>query len=408
MTWNVILTLFGGTLLGLGLSAGLVRNRWYVSEPLLALAIGAAAGPALPHFAVFDGIGPRAAEQAVRFTLTIALVDVAVDLPRGYFLRRWRQILIMLGVVMPLMWLATSLIAWSSLEVSLATALLLGAVLTPTDPVLAASITGGKLAERHVPGPLRRLIVAESGANDALALMFVSFALFLLAASPSETWTQWIVDVVVIEIAGGIAIGIGAGWLTGKALVWAYRQRDAERASLLSVALALALTLLGSARLLQSDGILAAFVAGLVLNHALPEELETQKNQFHETIRRFFELPIFLFLGLSLPWSRWGTEIGWAGALLVLLILVLRRLPAVWLCAPWLAVSHATRDKLFLGWFGPIGVAALFYALLAVERTGDERIWVITTFVVACSVLVHGVTGTALTQRYGRSRANDE
>lgn len=199
--------------------------------------------------------------------------------------------------------------------------------------------------------------------------------MFWLGATEASSLSHWLLEAVVIEILGGIALGAGAGWLTAKALTWAKRQPEAERASLVSAGLALALTLLGAGRLLDSDGILAAFVAGLVVNQSLTGDLEAQKNRFHDTLRRFFELPIFWLLGLVLPWGRWVDELGWAAIGLVVLVLLLRRLPFVWLLSRFIPPVRRRDDAWFVGWFGPIGVAALYYAAVAVDRTGDDRIW---------------------------------
>lgn len=401
-SWNTALAVIGATLLLLGLSAGLIKNRWHVSEPLAALLAGALTSPLLAGWTALEPASQlRLLEEGARFTLTIALVDVAMSLPRTYLSSAWRSLAVMLVVVMPLMWIVSAALALGVLGLPFALAVVQGAVITPTDPVLAGSIVGGRLAEQSVPAPLRRLIAAESGANDALALPLVAFGI-LLATEHAETGIlRWAVDVIVLEVLGGAAIGALAGWLTARGSRWAAAQGSSEHASLTSVALALAITLLGAVRLLHSDGVLAAFVAGLVLSRHLSGELAEQRRLFHETIRRFFELPIFFILGVALPLSDWVAA-GWRLWAFAAAVLLLRRLPAVFSTSALIAPIETRRDAGFVGWFGPIGIAALYYAAMTARQTGHTELWTITSLVVTASVAVHGVTGTALTRRYGR------
>jgi NhaP-type Na+/H+ or K+/H+ antiporter len=100
-------------------------------------------------------------------------------------------------------------------------------------------------------------------------------------------------------------------------------------------------------------------------------------------------------------------ELGWAGALLALAGLLLKRLPAVLALKPLLGRVGRTRDALFLGWFGPIRVAALFYANLSVGEAGMEEAWVVGSLIICASVLVHGLSATPLTRLYGRHVQND-
>lgn len=403
MSWNGSLALVGATLLFLGLSSGLIKNRWHVSEPLVAMVIGGVAAQWLPSWEAlhldFDRMGLIAA--AARFTLTIALVDVALGIPTDYLSRAWKPMLVMLGGVMPLMWIAAAVLAWLVLGLPWLPSLLLAAVICPTDPVLAGSIVNGNVAEQNIPSRLRLLIGSEAGANDTLALPLVTLPLAWMTGTVRGSFDGWLVHVMLLEIAGGAALGLATGWLTGKLFAWSFRQPDAERASLISVALALAIALLGALPLLHSDGVLAAFVAGLALNRALPAELTEQKALFHSTVRRFFELPIFLFFGMALPWAAWRS-LGLAGIAFAALVLLLRRPPAVLLAAPLVRPIRGAADVGLVGWFGPIGIAALYYGATATLRSGELQIWNVTSLVVATSVLAHGLSSTALTRVYGR------
>jgi sodium/hydrogen antiporter len=105
---------------------------------------------------------------------------------------------------------------------------------------------------------------------------------------------------------------------------------------------------------------------------------------------------------MALPWEGW-LELGWGGLLLVAAVLVLRRLPAVLALRPLLGPLRSKgKDVLFLGWFGPIGAAALYYAAFSYRETGIEAAWTVGSLVICASLLVHGISATPLTKLYGR------
>ena len=192
------------------------------------------------------------------------------------------------------------------------------------------------------------------------------------------------------------------GYAAGKTLRWAERKETMERTSLLTISLALSLTVLGVTELLHLNGVLAAFVAGIVFNFAGSSDAKESQEEIQEAISRFFDLPIFVLLGMALPWQGW-LDLGWRGPLLVVAVLLLRRLPTVLALRPLLGpLRGRARDVLFLGWFGPIGAAALYYAAFSLRETGIEEAWVVGSLIICASVFVHGVSATPLTKLYGR------
>jgi NhaP-type Na+/H+ or K+/H+ antiporter len=142
-------------------------------------------------------------------------------------------------------------------------------------------------------------------------------------------------------------------------------------------------------------------VAGLAFDAAVSESDRAEEERVQEAVNRFFILPVFVLLGLTIPWEGW-MELGWAGLFLALAVLLLRRLPAVLALKPLLGRVRGTRDALFLGWFGPIGVAALYYANLSVGEAGIEEAWVVGSLIICASILVHGLSATPLTRLYGK------
>jgi sodium/hydrogen antiporter len=224
----------------------------------------------------------------------------------------------------------------------------------------------------------------------------------VLTEPPGEVLGHWLTHTILLEIVGGAALASLMGYLAGKTLRWAERKETMERTSLLTISLALSLSVLGVTELLHLNGVLAAFVAGIVFNFAGASDAKESQEEIQEAISRFFDLPIFVLLGMALPWQGW-LDLGWRGPLLVVAVLLLRRLPAVLVLRPLLGpLRGRAKDVLFLGWFGPIGAAALYYAAFSFRETGIEAAWVVGSLVICASVVIHGVTATPLTKLYGR------
>ena len=171
--------------------------------------------------------------------------------------------------------------------------------------------------------------------------------------------------------------------------------------SVLTGTVALTAFVLGAVKLVGSDGILAVFAAGVAFNRVVNKGDELQEENVQEAVNRLFTVPVFVFFGMALPWAAWG-ELGLAGAALALGVLLLRRPPVLLLLGPFLKPLRGPADALFSGWFGPVGVAALFYATLAVRETGLEIVWEAASLVIFASVVLHGVTATPLTKLLGR------
>lgn len=404
-TINVVLLLAGLLVLVLGLLAEPLK-RSFLSTPLVALAVGVALGPKVTGALELASWGSEEAilEQVARLTVALSLMAIPLRLPQRYVRSHRRPLALLVGPLMLAMWLASGLLAYGLLGLSLGAALLVGAVVTPTDPVVASSIVTGRLAERSLPARLRHLLSGESGANDALAYPIVLLCVLLLGQPASQALPEWLLRVVLWEVLVAAGLGAAAGYGAGLLLERAESHHTIERTSYLVYAIALTLAVLGGARLLGTDGLLAVFTAGLGLSRVLRESERLEEQNVQEAVNSFLTLPAFALLGLALPWEAWG-ELGGAGIALALAVLALRRLPALLALHPGLDGVRGLRDALFLGWFGPVGVAALFYAQLAVRKTGVEAAWEVGSLVIVASVVAHGASAAPFTKLYARSRS---
>lgn len=388
----------------LGLTSGLFKSTLPLSEPMVAIAVGAAVGPWGFGWLRLEALGdPHVLlEQVARLTIAVAVVTAAVRLPRGYFTtRKVLGPLLALGPGMLVMWGVSSLLAWLILGVPGWTAVLIGAIVTPTDPVLAGSIVTGRLAESKLPKGVRSLVTGESGANDGLGYAFVWLPLLMLAHPPGEALRLWLVETWLWEILAAVAVGLAAGWIASWLANTARRLGVTGETSLVTMTLALAFVAVSAVKLMGSDGILAAFCAGAVFRTHTTAHTDDENEQFQEAAKRFFELPVFVLFGAFLPVEAFLRD-GWMLFGLALAVILLRRPPGYWLLTRAMPQTPRRRDRAFVSWFGPVGIAALFYAMVGHKQGAAEIVWHATAATVLLSAAIHGITATIGTRAYAR------
>jgi NhaP-type Na+/H+ or K+/H+ antiporter len=392
---NIVLVVFGTALLLLNAFSSTLQ-RISLPAPLVGLAFGALIGPyALDLVEMGDfGIAQETLlEHGSRLTLGVGLMSVGLRLPHGYWRPNRRWVIALVGLGMPAMWMVASGIVWAIPGVSLTVALLLGAILTPTDPVASTPIVTGSIAERNVPDRVRLNISSESGLNDGLGYAFVFLPLLTLTSRNGTPWSAWITDVILWEILGGVVGGIVIGALAAKLFVLVTTRNMLEESAYFGFMMPLALLVLGLLKLLGTDGILGVFVAAAVFGQMIPQKDEVQENMAEEIVSRFFTLPIFILLGIALPFDVWRTMSLYV-PLLLLAAILFRRILTVWALRPLFRNLHSVPETFFLSWFAALGVSALYYATVAERLTGNATIFDYVALAITLSLIVHGVTAT--------------
>jgi sodium/hydrogen antiporter len=402
---DYLLIIFFASLLVLGSGAFF---KWlenaFLTGPLIALGAGVLLGPE-----VFAVIELPAAKQnqiikiACEFTIAMALMATALRISGG-FIRK--NIVSQLWVLFPGMLLmcalSTVIFFWITGYLSLSESLLVGAVITPTDPVIASTLITGDKAKKYMPSRLRNTISFESGSNDGLAypLVLVSIYIFCQNYENLSIKSFLVNDILYATVLCAIA-GYVVGLIFGRLMHYTNKRKIMNKKSLLPFSLALAFFLLSGFNILGMNGILAVFAGGIGFTKHLDKNEDLQEERIQESMERIFTIPVFFLLGIILPWQAW-IEMGWISVFLVAGILIFRRLPAFLLLHPVLRnYGFKLKDSLILGWFGPIGAAALYYALEVKEKTGFNEIWVFTTLIVFGSTLVHGITSLPFEKIYG-------
>lgn len=366
-----------------------------LTAPLLALVVGVAIGP--------EGLDLASLEHGITLlhgvsevAVAIALMAVALRFPWPTVRRMAGGVTWMVTVGMVAMAAIVAGLASVLLDVDLRTAVLIGGVLAPTDPVLSSGVVTGDPATRTLPERLRAMLSIESGVNDGLALPLVVLGSVLVLG---EGFDRFLVE-GLWSVALAVVVGIGLGVAAGEVFRRLEEARDIEDSAFFVFTLVLALLVLGGVNLMNGDGILAVFLAGLAYNRQVGSTIYEKEREVDEGINRVLVLPLFVLFGTLLPWDRWG-ELGTPLVAFAAGVLLLRRLPVVYALRPALGLRWS--DATFYGWFGPMGAAALYFATLAHEEdAAADFVWPVAAFVVAASTVVHGMTGTPARALYQR------
>jgi NhaP-type Na+/H+ or K+/H+ antiporter len=423
MTAAVVYLILGAALL-IAVVLPRLLHRQAVSAPLVLVLVGGLIG----LFPLPDGLSPAPVdnrlfvEHLTEFTVVVALMGVGLALDRPLLPRSratWREWGVtwrLLGVVMPLCIAGVAFLGWWAMGLAPAAALLLGAVLAPTDPVLASDVQVGgptpmrnDAEEHHEPDEddeVRFALTSEAGLNDGLAFPFVYASIFLVTMGGVLDWgARWLAWELVGKVLLGVLVGGVLGWALGKA---AFRSpapslRLAETGEPL-LALAAVLTSYGLAELVGGYGFLAVFACALALRSAeRGHDYHVHMHQVVERLERLLTLIVLLLLGVSLT-NGLLEHLTWPGvAVGLLLVLVLRPLAGV--AALSVSPAHcrtgdrelARRERLATAFFGVRGVGSLYYlayATGAADFGRVEELWATVAFTVVLSVVVHGVAAT--------------
>ncbi|MEZ5098562.1 MAG: cation:proton antiporter [Thermoleophilia bacterium] len=367
----------------------------------LALGLGAAALLGVLEIDWLDAVEDAAVvERLTEFAVIVSLFGAGLKLDRELRWRAWGSVARLLGLVMPLTIAAVAAYGATTMGLSLAAAIVLGAALAPTDPVLAGDVGVGPPDEEDEREP-NFSITAEAGLNDGLAFPFVVLGLVLATGERDWGW-EWALADVLYAIPAGLAIGAVVGWGLAALAVRLRARRFLATSFDGWIAVAAVLVIYGLAEIASTYGFLAAFAGGLAFRrHERGHELNARVHEGAEVTEKFAELGAILLVGTLA--TRGGlAEPGLAGWLLVpLLLLVVRPLAVL---VAFAGSPLPLRERVFLGWFGVRGIGSLYYvaAAASVGSLAAPELSVVlwTTFAcVAVSILVHGATGTPVTAR---------
>lgn len=379
-------------------------KKVFITEPLLSILTAILLGPVVLGVIELDKPEFHSVlKKTCEYTIAMALMATALRIPRNFYRNNFKTQTAFVVVGMIFMWLSSSLLLHGILKMNLAESLLLGAIVTPTDPVVASTIVTGKLANKYLPARIRNTLSFEAGANDGLAFPLVAIGLLLLETGNFPI-TEWLTQNIFYESLLCAVIAYILGYFAGSLLHSSNKKGYMNKKTFLPFSLALSFVLLEGLNLLNMNGIIAVFIGGLAFSKVISKNEDVQEEKVQEAMERIFTIPVYFLLGLVLPWQEY-LEMGWTAIWIILLIFLFRRIPALFTLSPFLSTFRKKpKDILLMGWFGPIGVAALYYALHVEEKTGMEEFWIIASLIVFASTLIHGITSVPLEKWYHSSK----
>jgi NhaP-type Na+/H+ or K+/H+ antiporter len=371
-----------GGLLAVAAALSGVTRRTVLSISVLAVTAGVG-------LAAADVVSVNARDagllEIVELALILTLFSDGMFVERELLARHWGPPARALAVAMPLTMGLLALGAYLVFpELSWAEAFLLAAILSPTDPVVTSTV----VTAQRVPAVVRHTLNLESGLNDGLALPFVLF--FLVLATPGGDAGQEAVELLG-EAAFGAAIGIVLGLIGGR-----LHNRlpgggiTARYEGIYAVGFGLAA--FGLADVTFGNGLIAAFVAGIVLareEHEVPDSFVA----FSENVSSIFAVITFFLFGALIVATGYDGSI-WALLAFIPFALLIARPVAV--LAALVGTKLPRPQRLFIAWFGPKGVASMLFALFILDRSVAEGslVFDVAAFVILSSILAHGLTDT--------------
>jgi NhaP-type Na+/H+ or K+/H+ antiporter len=403
-------------------------SRWAVSAPVVLVGVGMLLGlTPLPDDLPLDPQQNRAAvEHVTELVVIVSLMGVGLALDRPLAVRDlrtwagWAPTWRLLGIGMPLSIGAVALLGWWA-GLPLAAAVLLGAVLAPTDPVLASDVqvagpqTAAQVGDEHEVDErdeLRFTLTSEAGLNDGLAFPFVYLAI-LLAGHTTLGW--WGLEWVGWYLVGKVVLGVAAGILVGRLLAFvAFRSssrslRVAERGESL-VALAALLASYGVSEVVGGYGFLAVFACAMTFRSA--ERSHDYHAAMHEVVERLERLlTLFVLLVLGIALTRGLLDaLDWRGVAIGLaLLLVVRPVAGFVALASFARRTHQTggltrAQQAAAAFFGVRGIGSIYYLAYASGEEaslGLDWLWSTVGFTIVASVLLHGVLAAPVLKRVG-------
>lgn len=411
------LAFLGGLLILGALLSGLAQRSFLSLAALFVLA-GFAVGHGGLGWVDFRARSGFVADLSFVALIVILFRD-GLEVEAEMLQRAWHLPLRKLIVAMPLTAGLVAVAARLLVGLSWTEAFLLGALLSPTDPVLTSSI----VTNPRVPRVVRHSLNLESGLNDGLALPAVIALLAALDSKPDHfLWWRFVLEDVGLGLAYGLALGwiasllmpgeravAGGGPPGERALATGGPPGERRRSQLRPIpahqrslyALGVAFGTYGVTVLSpRGNGFIAVFVAAIVLGLRCPEMREHFEQRADEIVE-IVKLGIFVVFGSLLTLHALESN-GWAALGVVAGAFLIARPLAVWIALARTSLDHPTR--LFMGWFGPKGVATMTFSLLVIDRhiAAGTRIFDLAALAVFCSIVAHGLTDTPGSRWIGR------
>ena len=327
----------------------------------------------------------------------ISLMGTAIKIDRSFSFKKWSTPLRLIFIAMILCILACVMLGTLMLELALSSALLLGAVLAPTDPVLASDVQVGPPNEK-VKSETKFALTSEAGLNDGLAFPFTWLAIVVAKSGVgSDTLFNWFSYHMIYKIAIGLFLGWICGKLAGYLVFTVFEKYKLMKPTDGFLAISLMLCTYGLTELVHGYGFIAVFISGLTLRHS------EKKHHYHKELHSFTDQMERLLLGILLIFFGGTLASGilrpltWEMAIFsISFLLIVRPLSA------YISLIGATmhwKEKLAISFFGIRGMGSVYYLAFAIGHASfadENSLWAIVAFTMLLSIIMHGLTATTV------------
>ena len=379
-------------------------DKWSITAPMVFVLTGTLIGLGAPEW-----LGPVGEPETVKH---IAELTLALLLFADASTLRWRELREDGGLPIRLLLIGFPLTVLAGFGVGIwlvpaagwAAAALAASILAPTDAALGL----GVFTNRSVPGRIRRALNVESGLNDGMATPLVTLFLAVLIAQEETGPENWVAQSVK-ELGIAVLVAIAVGIVTGRLIDVAHDRGWTSPLSERLAVLATALLAYGGAVAAGGNGFVAAFVAGIVFAVASRGQLH-EPVEFTEDLGMFASFLVWVTFGALLLAPQLNGGVSSTAIIYALLSLTLVRMVPV--AVAMIGTGLKPASLLFMGWFGPRGLASVVFTLIAFESLQEgglapDLMIEIATWTVFLSVIAHGVTAGPLARRYGQSVADE-
>ncbi len=409
MNYFLILVVIGVSALGMAWMPAL-SNKTRISYSILYVGLG------MILYSLFKSLPapnpfryPDAAVRITELVVIVALMGTGLKIDQPFSLKTWALPLRMVSVSMILCIAGGAFLAVKFLGMELASAILLAAVLAPTDPVLASDVQVAPPLEGEIE-TVRFSLTAEGGMNDGTAFPFVWLAIFLALQATGQPASigEWFGIHLVYKIVAGVACGFALGKVLGYALFRLPEKIRIVRVNDGFAALSMTLLVYGITELLHGYGFIAVFVSAVTLrNQEMQHNLHRRLHAFSDQIERILVAITLLLFGGSLVYGILG-PITWPLVIFSLIFLFVIRPITTWLSFGKMPIK--AKEKWAISFFGIRGIGSFYYIAFALTQANFKdpgRLWAVVAFIVLMSILLHGLTASTVIRNIEKEKEEE-